>query len=86
MKRKNETADYVAESGEQNPSSAYTEVVNNALQTPVSGKGGKAQKASRIAKCNNSGSQTPACNIGEHGCKDWSIYESFELPETRCDS
>ncbi|KAK3032760.1 hypothetical protein RJ639_034909 [Escallonia herrerae] len=64
LKRKRDAADLEAENSEQNPSSGYTEAVNSPLQTPISGKGGKAQKAPRITKCNKSGSQTPASNVG----------------------
>ncbi|CAK9184687.1 unnamed protein product [Ilex paraguariensis] len=62
LKRKIDTADCEDESREQKP--GYIELVSSPLQTPVSGKGGKAQKIPRIAKCNRSGSQTPAANVG----------------------
>uniref|UniRef100_A0A5B6ZWZ9 Putative transcription factor E2FB n=1 Tax=Davidia involucrata TaxID=16924 RepID=A0A5B6ZWZ9_DAVIN len=64
LKWKSETADYEALSSERNRSPGCTEVVNSSLQTPVSAKGGKAQKVPRAGKCNRSGSQTPASNIG----------------------
>ncbi|KAM7502329.1 hypothetical protein LguiB_001233 [Lonicera macranthoides] len=65
LKRKNEAAEFEAEFTLQNHSSGYTEAVNSPLQTPpLSGKGVKAQKAPRITKCNKSGSQTPASNVG----------------------
>ncbi|XP_022752531.1 transcription factor E2FB-like isoform X4 [Durio zibethinus] len=44
-----------------------TEVVSSPLQTPVAGKGGKAQKTSRLAKISKSGPQTPASNLGSPG-------------------
>ncbi|CAL5436352.1 unnamed protein product [Camellia sinensis] len=64
LKRKSETADLVAESSDWNPSTGYVEAVGSPLQTPVSGKGGKAQKAPRMARSNRSGSQTPVSNVG----------------------
>ncbi|KAL7259825.1 hypothetical protein ACSBR1_005651 [Camellia fascicularis] len=64
LKRKSEKADLVAKSSEWNPSTGYVEVVGSPLQTPVSGKGGKAQNAPRMAKSNRSGSQTPVSNVG----------------------
>ncbi|XP_022729952.1 transcription factor E2FB-like isoform X2 [Durio zibethinus] len=45
----------------------YTEVVSSSLQTPVSGKGGKAQKTSRLTKSSKFGPQTPASNLGSPG-------------------
>ncbi|GMP93137.1 hypothetical protein CsSME_00043097 [Camellia sinensis var. sinensis] len=62
--RKSEKADLVAKSSDWNPSTGYVEAVGSPLQTPVSGKGGKAQKAPRMAKSNRSGSQTPVSNVG----------------------
>ncbi|XVF46979.1 hypothetical protein PTKIN_Ptkin03bG0072300 [Pterospermum kingtungense] len=44
----------------------YTEVVSSPLHTPVSGKGGKAQKT-RLTKNSKSGLQTPASNLGSPG-------------------
>jgi len=64
MKRKTEAADYVAESSEWTTSPGYTEVVSSPLQTPVSGKGGKGQRASRI-KCNRAAPHTPMSNVGQ---------------------
>ncbi|KAJ9699588.1 hypothetical protein PVL29_008266 [Vitis rotundifolia] len=66
LKRKSET-DYEAESSEWTAAPGYTEVVNSPVQTPVSGKGGKAQKTSRITKCSRSGPQTPVSNAGSPG-------------------
>lgn len=64
LKRKNEGTDFEGENGEQNPNPGFAGVVSSPLQTPVSGKGGKAQKIPRIAKFNRTGSQTPASNVG----------------------
>ncbi|XP_059659636.1 transcription factor E2FB-like [Cornus florida] len=64
IKRKSEVADCEAESSEQNPSHGCAEAVNSHLQTPVSGKAGKAQKVPRTGKLNKSGPQTPAANVG----------------------
>ncbi|KAK9279486.1 hypothetical protein L1049_013165 [Liquidambar formosana] len=63
LKRKSETVEYEAESSERTNRHGYTEVVNSPLQTPVSGKGGKA-KTSRITKCSRAGPQTPVSNVG----------------------
>ncbi|KAA8514969.1 hypothetical protein F0562_018244 [Nyssa sinensis] len=64
LKWKSETANYEAVSSERNRSPGCTELVNSPLQTPVSAKVGKAQKVPRAGKCNRSGSQTPASNVG----------------------
>ncbi|XVF69240.1 hypothetical protein PTKIN_Ptkin11bG0065200 [Pterospermum kingtungense] len=63
LKRKNNIADREAESSEWPMPPGCTEVVSSPLQTPVSGKGGKAQKASRLTKSSKSGPQTPS-NLG----------------------
>ena len=65
LKRKSETADYEAESSDRTTGPGVTEVVNNHLQTPVSVKGGKANKTSRLTKCTKSGPLTPVSNVGE---------------------
>ncbi|XP_052175733.1 transcription factor E2FB-like [Diospyros lotus] len=64
LKRKSETAEYEAEPAEHNPSTAHANNFSSSLRTPISGKGGKAHKVSRIAKCGRSGSQTPVSNVG----------------------
>ncbi|XP_057482793.1 transcription factor E2FB isoform X1 [Actinidia eriantha] len=64
LKRKSEKTEFEAESSECNPSTGYAETFGSPFQTPVSGKGGKTQKAPRSAKCNRSGSQTPAAVVG----------------------
>lgn len=64
LKRKSDTADYEAESGDRTTGSGFTEVVNSPLQTPVSVKGGKASKTSRLTKGSKSGPQTPVSNVG----------------------
>ncbi|XP_034687043.1 transcription factor E2FB [Vitis riparia] len=66
LKRKSEP-DYEAESSEWTAVPGFTDVVNSPVQTPVSGKGGKAQKTSRITKCSRSGPQTPVSNAGSPG-------------------
>lgn len=43
------------------------ELNTGVLQTPVSGKGGKAKKSSRSAKSNKSGRQASGSNAGEFG-------------------
>lgn len=65
--RKSDTADHDAESSEKTTGPGYTEVVNSPLQTPVSGKGGKAQKTSRLAKNSKIGPQISASNLGSPG-------------------
>ncbi|XP_022756017.1 transcription factor E2FB-like [Durio zibethinus] len=67
LKRKSDVADREVESGEWAMPQGYTEVVSSPLQTPVSGKGGKAQKTSRLTKSSKSGAQTPASNLGSPG-------------------
>ncbi|KAJ8439316.1 hypothetical protein Cgig2_022453 [Carnegiea gigantea] len=64
MKRKNEAADYDAESTDWTTSPVYTEVVNSPLQTPVYRKGGKGQRASRATKSSRAAPQTPMSNVG----------------------
>lgn len=46
------------------------------LQTPVSGKGGKAKKTSRSVKSNKSGTQASGSNAGEFGleCSVFTFY------------
>ncbi|KAH9659604.1 transcription factor E2FB [Citrus sinensis] len=67
LKRKSDTADHDAESSEKTTGPGYTEIVNSPLQTPVSGKGGKAQKTSRLAKNSKIGPQISASNLGSPG-------------------
>ncbi|KAI8573426.1 hypothetical protein RHMOL_Rhmol01G0276600 [Rhododendron molle] len=64
LKRKGEIAEFEAESSERNHSTGYAEAVSSPFQTPVSRKGGKAQKVPRIAKGNRTGSQTPSSHVG----------------------
>ncbi|XP_021887509.1 transcription factor E2FB [Carica papaya] len=66
LKRKSDAVNREAESSEWT-GPGYTEVVNSSLQTPASGKGGKAEKTSRLTKSNKSGSQTPVSNLGSPG-------------------
>ncbi|KAA3455463.1 transcription factor E2FB-like [Gossypium australe] len=63
--RKSDVADREVESGDWARPPGYTEVIGSPLQTPVSGKGGKAQKTSRLTKNSRSGPQIPASNLGE---------------------
>ncbi|XP_039015085.1 transcription factor E2FB-like isoform X1 [Hibiscus syriacus] len=67
LKRKSDGADREVESSEWAMPPGSTELVSSPLQTPVSGKGGKAQKASRLTKNSKSGPQTPASNLGSPG-------------------
>ncbi|XP_021278199.1 transcription factor E2FB isoform X1 [Herrania umbratica] len=67
LKRKSDIADREVESSEWTMPPGYTEVVSSPLQTPVSGKGGKAQKTSRLTKSSKAGPQTPASNLGSPG-------------------
>ncbi|KAJ7948043.1 Transcription factor [Quillaja saponaria] len=62
LKRKSDTADYEADSSYRTTALGSTEVGNSPFQTPVSGKGGKGNKASRLTKCNRP--QTPILNVG----------------------
>ena len=68
LKRKSDVADQELESVEWAMPQGYTEVVSSPLQTPVSGKGGRTQKTSRLTKSSKSGPQTPASNLGELYC------------------
>ncbi|MBA0739899.1 hypothetical protein Gogos_013126, partial [Gossypium gossypioides] len=65
--RKSDVADREVESGDWARPPGYTEVIASPLQTPVSGKGGKAQKTSRLTKNSRSGPQIPASNLGSPG-------------------
>lgn len=67
MKRKAEAPDYDAESSDWTTSPGYTELVSSPLQTPVSRKGGKGQRASRVTKSNRASPQTPMSNVGSPG-------------------
>lgn len=67
LKRKSDTADHDADSSEKTTGPGYTEIVNSPLQTPVSGKGGKTQKTSRLAKNSKIGPQISASNLGSPG-------------------
>nr|XP_012462319.1 unnamed protein product [Gossypium raimondii] len=66
LKRKSDVADREVESGEWTLPRGYNEVSSGLPQTPVSGKGGKAQKTSRLAKSSKFGPQTPS-NLGSPG-------------------
>ncbi|KAK0603762.1 hypothetical protein LWI29_008394 [Acer saccharum] len=55
LKRKSDPVDLEAESGERTTGPGYAEIVNSPLQTPVSGKGAKAQKHSRLSKNSSPG-------------------------------
>ncbi|KAJ4841973.1 hypothetical protein Tsubulata_020131 [Turnera subulata] len=67
LKRKSDAADREVESSEWNASSGFTEVVTSPLQTPLSGKGGKAPKTSRLSKSSKSGLQNAASTLGSPG-------------------
>ncbi|XVE79178.1 hypothetical protein DITRI_Ditri14bG0037100 [Diplodiscus trichospermus] len=64
VKRKGDIADREVESTEWPMPPGCTEVASSPLQTPLSGKGGKAQKTSRLTKSSKCGPQTPASNLG----------------------
>ncbi|XP_039032718.1 transcription factor E2FB-like [Hibiscus syriacus] len=66
FKRKSDVADQEVESGDWARPPGHTEVVGRPLQTPVSGKGGNAQKTSRLTKNSKSGPQAPS-NLGSPG-------------------
>ncbi|WCJ41886.1 Transcription factor E2FB [Euphorbia peplus] len=65
LKRKSDAADREAESSEWSTGIGYVEAVNSPLQTPVSGKGGKVPKTSRVSKSNKL--QHAATNVGSPG-------------------
>ncbi|KAL2511044.1 Transcription factor E2FB [Abeliophyllum distichum] len=64
LKRKNVMGDFEAECKEQNIGPGCPGVIKASLQTPVSGKTGKAQKVPRTTKANKARSQTSVANIG----------------------
>ncbi|KAH9627413.1 hypothetical protein KSS87_012063, partial [Heliosperma pusillum] len=66
-KRKSDKVENDAESTAWTASPGLTEVVNSPVQTPVSGKGGKGQRAPRVTKSNRAGPQTPMSSIGSPG-------------------
>lgn len=70
LKRKPDSVNQIAE---------FSELNTGVLQTPVSGKGGKAKKSSRSAKSNKSGILASGANAGEfwHECSAFRFY----LPE-----
>ncbi|GAB2214842.1 hypothetical protein Drorol1_Dr00019206 [Drosera rotundifolia] len=63
LKRKSETAEHDAELSHSYP--GFTEVMNNTLQTPVSGKG--RGRGSRVSKYNRAAPQTPMPTLGSPG-------------------
>ncbi|KAB5561641.1 hypothetical protein DKX38_006598 [Salix brachista] len=65
LKRKSDAADHQGESSDWNAGHGYMEVVTSPLQTPVSGKGGKTPKTSRLTKSSKSGSQSAAAALGQ---------------------
>ncbi|KAG4113506.1 hypothetical protein ERO13_D13G227125v2 [Gossypium hirsutum] len=67
LKRKSDVADREVESGEWILPRGYNEVFSGLPQTPVSGKGGKAQKTSRLAKSSKFGPQTLLQILGSPG-------------------
>ncbi|KAK3205629.1 hypothetical protein Dsin_019675 [Dipteronia sinensis] len=67
LKRKSDPVDHEAESSEHTTGPGYAEIVNGSLQTPVSGKGAKAQKHSRLSRNIKSGPLTSASNLGSPG-------------------
>ncbi|XP_022898892.1 transcription factor E2FB-like [Olea europaea var. sylvestris] len=64
LKRKNGMGDCEVGFTEQNLGPGCVGLINSALQTPVSGKTGMAQKVRRTAKANKARLQTPVANIG----------------------
>uniref|UniRef100_A0A6N2LM28 E2F/DP family winged-helix DNA-binding domain-containing protein n=1 Tax=Salix viminalis TaxID=40686 RepID=A0A6N2LM28_SALVM len=67
LKRKSDAADHQGESSDWNAGHGYMEVVTSPLQTPVSGKGGRQPKTSRLTKSSKSGSQSAAAALGSPG-------------------
>ncbi|KAJ7981215.1 Transcription factor [Quillaja saponaria] len=64
LKQKSEIAYYEADSSYRTTALGSAEVGNSPFQTPVSGKGGRGNKGSRVTKCSRSGPQTSASNVG----------------------
>ncbi|KAK4441320.1 Transcription factor E2FB [Sesamum alatum] len=67
LKRKSGVADSEVESAEQNAGAGSFAAIKGPLQTPPSGKSGKAQKVPRTTKAKKAGSQIPMANIGSPG-------------------
>ncbi|XP_010520455.1 PREDICTED: transcription factor E2FB-like isoform X2 [Tarenaya hassleriana] len=67
LKRKTDNTNRKPESNELATGAQYADMVNSSLQTPVSSKGGKANKSSRSAKSNKSGMQASGSNTGSPG-------------------
>ncbi|KAL0418349.1 UNVERIFIED_CONTAM: Transcription factor E2FB [Sesamum radiatum] len=67
LKRKGGVADSEVESAEQNAGAGSFAALKGQLQTPPSGKSGKAQKVPRTTKAKKAGSQIPMANIGSPG-------------------
>ncbi|KAK3025884.1 hypothetical protein RJ639_041681 [Escallonia herrerae] len=67
LKRKGGTDYNEVESRDWTMSPGYINTVSSPLQTPVSGKGGRANGRSKATKSNRSGLQTPMSNAGEKG-------------------
>ncbi|KAL0460816.1 UNVERIFIED_CONTAM: Transcription factor E2FB [Sesamum latifolium] len=67
LKRKSGVADSEVESAEQNAGAGSFAAPKGPLQTPPSGKSGKAQKVPRTTKAKKAGSQIPMANIGSPG-------------------
>ncbi|KAK3006244.1 hypothetical protein RJ639_016471 [Escallonia herrerae] len=65
LKRKGGTDYNEVESRDWTMSPGYINTVSSPLQTPVSGKGGRANGRSKATKSNRSGPQTPMSNAGE---------------------
>ncbi|KNA03356.1 hypothetical protein SOVF_210010 [Spinacia oleracea] len=63
-KRKNKPADHNTESTYRTISQGCREVDNSSFQTPISGKGGKGQRASRDTSCDIVHPQTPLSIVG----------------------
>ncbi|XP_038705618.1 transcription factor E2FB-like [Tripterygium wilfordii] len=67
LKRKNDAADHDGKSSECAVGSGYTEIANSHIQTPISGKGAKTPKTSRLTKSNKFGPQQDISNLGSPG-------------------
>ncbi|XP_038681022.1 transcription factor E2FB [Tripterygium wilfordii] len=67
LKRKNDAADHDGESSEWAVGSGYIEIANSHIQTPISGKGVKTPKTSRLTKSSKAGPQQAISTLGSPG-------------------
>lgn len=65
LKRKNGYQTNEVEVREQTASTAYSEIANSPIRTPVSAKGGRINGRAKVTRNNKSVPSTPISNTGE---------------------